>query len=178
MKKKLSIIIIVSMLFIILATYLVIGTTTISDTGIVTTGTITSTGDNNLGNGVLFINSTSGFVGIGTSNPTDKLNVVGNTNITGFTKLGSDAPNIKFKKFNGTMVSGAGQTSFNSGINALRVFDISCRLTKTNVVMNFVGSTNTATAFNIQMNGVSVFITPESANYQDKSYECLMTYEE
>ncbi len=102
----------------------------------------------------------------------------GDVNIIGFTMLGSDAPKIKYKKFTGTMVSGAGQTSFNSGINALRVLDISCRLTKTNVVMNFVGSTSTATAFNIQMNGASVFITPESSNYQNKPYECLMTYEE
>ena len=92
-------------------------------------------------------------VGIGTTSPATKLEV------NGFTKLGSDAPKIKYKKFSGTMVSGAGQTSFNSGINALRVLDISCRLTKTNVVMNFVGSTSTATAFNIQMNGASVFIT-------------------
>ncbi len=116
-------------------------------------------------------NFSSGFLGIGTTSPGAKLEV------NGFTMLGSDAPAIKFKKFTGTMVSGAGQTSFSSGIDTQRVLDVSCRLTKTGVVTYFTGSTSTATAFHIEMNGASVFITPESSNYQNQPYECLITYE-
>jgi len=48
------------------------------------TSTTTSTSlDVNVGSGDLFVNSTSGNVGIGTTSPTHKLNVVGSANITG-----------------------------------------------------------------------------------------------
>ena len=40
--------------------------------------------ENNLNSGeILFVNSTSGNVGIGISNPSEKLEIIGNTNITG-----------------------------------------------------------------------------------------------
>ena len=118
-----------------------------------------------------------GDFGIGTSNPTDKLNVIGNSNITGYTMLGSDSPKIKYKKFSGTMGAGT-QTSFASGVDALRVLDVSCRLNGGGAVYYFQGDPAT-NGFHVEMNGASVFITTESgSNLVNNPYECLMTYEE
>ena len=56
----------------------------------------------------LVLQPSGGNVGIGTTTPTNKLSVVGNTNITGnadiagYTHLGNSSPNIKMKKLTGT----------------------------------------------------------------------------
>ncbi len=79
----------------------VFAVTSISDLEFTTTGTVTTTGDSNLSDGTMFINATSGRVGIGTINPTNKLHVVtaGNPakfeSTSGNGRIEIDAPSTK-----------------------------------------------------------------------------------
>ena len=96
--------------------------------------------------------------------------------VDGYTMLGSDAPAVKFKKFNGTTDADT-QTDIAIGIDETRVLAFSCKVTDGSVY-HMEGSNTVANHFYITINGTTAFIQTVGTNLQSNLYECLMTYEE
>lgn len=124
----------------------------------------------------LSMNTSSGNVGIGTETPSAKLEV------NGFTKLGSDAPAIKVKKFTGTTSSGEASTSFAHGINESKILSVSV-LVKSNayglIPPGFTAVGGYEYYYYVNGGSVTIFnVFLNSGNIFSKPYVVLITYEE
>jgi hypothetical protein len=119
----------------------------------------------------------SGEVGINTNAPTADLEV------NGFTKLGSDAPAIKVKKYTGTTPGSQGaQINFIHGLDAAKILQVSVVIEYS--PGNYVSGGYTWTGgyeSSVYYTGAAVFVcnrSANSANILSKPFKVLITYEE
>jgi hypothetical protein len=115
----------------------------------------------------------NGDVGIGTATPTTKLEV------NGYTKLGLDAPKIKYKKLTGT--TGTTTTTIAHGLTGSKILDVSCVIT--NTVGAFVPPVYKADSSHISYysmfwSSINIELESQGSAIDVKSYKILITYEE
>lgn len=118
-----------------------------------------------------------GNVGIGTTNPTTKLEV------NGFTKLGSTAPAIKTLKLTGTTNASQGvQTAVAHGITSSKILSVSVLVeyaAGASVPPNYGGSTGYEFDYFINATSITVWTkSGNSGNILSKPFRILVTYEE
>lgn len=118
-----------------------------------------------------------GNVGIGTNNPTTKLEV------NGFTKLGSNAPAIKNLKLTGTSANAQGnQVGIAHGLNSSKILSVSVMMEWS--AGQWIPASYGATAgyeFDYFVSGTNVQVinkTANSVNILSKPIKILITYEE
>ncbi|MBK8847671.1 MAG: hypothetical protein IPO27_14455 [Bacteroidetes bacterium] len=131
----------------------------------------------NSSTGALLTVTGDGNVGIKSANPTAELEV------NGFTKLGTDAPAIKMKKFTGTTsATQGGAIFFAHGMNSAKIVDIG-------VVIEYSAGSFVTINYNLTVGFESgvyytathVFlgnVNGNSANILSKPYKLVITYEE
>jgi len=118
-----------------------------------------------------------GNVGIGTTTPAAKLE------INGFTKLGSDAPALKVKKYSGTTAAAQGNAQLIAhGLDASKILSVTALVEyAVNSWVPASYSTNFDYEFDIYFNGTYIFIvnkTGNSAAILSKPFKVMVTYEE
>ncbi len=103
----------------------------------------------------------------------------GNTDLNGFTKLGSDAPKVKMKKLSGTTNSNSSSTTVNHGLNGDKILAIDVWIKSTNGVRypphSHQSSTNT---YRIRILTGDIIMNDLEADLRDRPYTILITYEE
>ena len=119
-----------------------------------------------------------GNVGIGTSIPTAKLNVDGNTNITGYTNLGNDAPAVKFKKISGTTDADS-ETSVAHGLTLSKILSVDIIIVGStiSVAPNYLTSGDT-NYYAYHLDSTNVVMTSVQAGVQSGAYTILIAHEE
>ena len=124
----------------------------------------------------MYINPNGGFVGIGTTSPSTTFEV------NGYSKLGNDAPAVKFKKLTGTTapVEGA-SVLIPHGLNNLKIISVSVIVL--NASSEWVGHNSQLGGNNFTWKStgtnIEVFnIFGSSAAILSKSIRILITYEE
>ena len=129
----------------------------------------------------LFIDRNFGNVGIGTTTPEAKLEV------NGYTKLGTDAPAVKFKKFTGNTVNTTGNCNTSillAGITDSKILDFSVLIdwgTNDWVKSGYTISTDPDEEFHVyhKDNEIRICLTTSNSNsLKNKPYKVLVTYEE
>lgn len=118
-----------------------------------------------------------GNVGIGTTNPTTKLEV------NGFTKLGSTAPAIKTLKLTGTTNASQGvQTAVLHGLTSSKILSVNVLVeyaAGASVPPNYGGSAGYEFDYFINATSITVWTkSGNSANILSKPFRILVTYEE
>jgi hypothetical protein len=134
------------------------------------------------GSPVLTVSLSNNSVGIGTSSPAVPLDVVGNTNISGYTSLGASAPAIKTALFTGT--TGAAQNvqvTLAHGLDATKI--LSAQLLVEYLPGSFMLPNYTLQAgYDVQMyfNSTLLIITNSgsSSNMLSKPFKVLVTYQQ
>ncbi|KKK77212.1 hypothetical protein LCGC14_2855870, partial [marine sediment metagenome] len=142
------------------------------------TGDFQLAGDMSIDGGTMFVDSGTNMVGIGTVSPTSKLNVIGNTNITGYTNLGSDAPAIKLKKITGTTDNDSA-TSVIHDLTSSKILnvDIMVNVGASYFLQNY-RTTSDPNHFTFYVTSTNIEIIDVQANVQNVGYKILITYEE
>lgn len=140
-------------------------------------GAIRFFSDDNAGNNANMTIEANGNVGIGTTNPQAQLDV------SGFTKLGSDAPKIKMKKLTGTTSSSdGGSADIPHGLNVAKILTVDVLVEYMPDVVIHQGFTRIAgIEFNFLVfpSAFRIFnIAFNSANILSKPVRVLITYEE
>ena len=152
-----------------------IALTTISDTSVITTGTVTTSGNSNLSNGAMYIDATSGRVGINTTTPNSTLEV------NGYTILGSDAPKIKMKKIAGTTGTTPGNsTSITHGLELYKILEVNVLVNGSSgaLVPPVYSGTVDATHYGMYINPTSVILENQGVQINNRPFTVLITYEE
>lgn len=127
---------------------------------------VTSWGDGPLYNDVLLRN-----LGIGTTAPDAKLEV------NGFTKLGSDAPKIKIKKYTGTMDNDSA-THFAHGLTRSKIISSSIQIESSVPDWQFPGNAYSNKGYHWYIDNTNVEITDVGSDLQGRTYIVVLTYEE
>ncbi len=141
-----------------------------------TSSLILSLGTGTTDPNVRTLNVGGGNVGIGTISPTTKLE------INGFTKLGTDAPAIKIKKFTGTTSSiQNGQAAIPVGINGSKILSI-------NVLVEYLPSyfipssySRSGYEFDFYFENLNLYVWNSATNSNlilSKPIKIMITYEE
>jgi hypothetical protein len=121
--------------------------------------------------------SSSGNVGIGTTNPAATLDV------NGYTKLGESAPSIKCKKLTGTTASTqGGLTLLAHGININKIISLSAAVnTGTNVVSDNTETYILGMQFSVWTDAINLALGLSTSNSNlilNKPFTVLVWYEE
>nr|MBK9651130.1 hypothetical protein [Bacteroidota bacterium] len=119
----------------------------------------------------------TGEVGINTNAPTTDLEV------NGFTKLGSDAPAVKMKKYTGnTAATANGNINFAHGLNQAKILSVEVLVLQSGgTLYPPENSTSSGAYYHYFVTSTSVYISNDasnSANMLNRPYRVLITYEE
>ena len=137
----------------------------------------------------LIINrGTSTRVGIGGTHSSNEFNVEGDTRVSGFTQLGSDAPKIKIKKITGT-TSGieGGSTSIPITMDLTKVLSLDAIVQQSNNFIVAPHQPNADSKYSVNMTYNTAVATTyvtldlasgQSGNILNKPFRILITYEE
>ncbi|MCW5897900.1 MAG: hypothetical protein KIT10_01415 [Flavobacteriales bacterium] len=117
----------------------------------------------------------NGNVGVGTNNPTTKLEV------NGYTKLGSDAPAVRMRKYTGTTpATSSSTTSIVHGLDPSKILGVQAMLVATNLVYPN-GNTVNGYQFDCYVDGPTIRLslpTTGSNLAGARAVRILVTYEE
>lgn len=128
------------------------------------------------------IQNSTGNVGIGFDNPSDKLAVGGNVTVNGFTQLGSTSPRIKMLKFTGT-TDADNSTSVAHALTKSKILSVTVLINSSadeTTGNYYTDHPNTVgnTEFRYYITSTDIVLQDVGVILQGKPYKVLVTYEE
>lgn len=125
----------------------------------------------------LVIQNSTGNVGIGFDNPTDKLAVGGNVRVNGFSQLGSTSPRIKMLKFTGTTDLDS-QTSIVHGLNAAKIISMNSTILNGTFYYGPGATYSVNFQYNLVWNATEIQLDTVGSSLQGDTYVVTVIYEE
>lgn len=125
----------------------------------------------------LIIQNSTGNVGIGFENPSDKLAVGGNVTVNGFSQLGSTSPRIKMLKFTGTTDLDS-KTSILHGLTATKIISVNSTILSGTFYYSPGSTYAVGFQYNLVWNSTEIQLDTVGTNLQGDTYVITVIYEE